>query len=66
MSSVEFLPERVSLLYRLSGTDVPIILGAAGIGIRAMGLCQRQADIRMVCLAGLGEHGALPHGAGLP
>jgi hypothetical protein len=23
MSSVEYLPERVSMLYRLSGTDVP-------------------------------------------
>jgi len=31
MSSVEYLPERVSMLYRLSGTDVPIILIAAGI-----------------------------------
>ena len=31
MSSVEYLPERVSMLYRLSGTDVPIILFAAGI-----------------------------------
>jgi PAS domain S-box-containing protein len=31
MSSVEYLPERVSMLYRLSGTDVPIILVAAGI-----------------------------------
>src|SRR5487761_1987668 len=29
MSSVEYLPERVSMLYRLSGTDVPIILVAA-------------------------------------
>ena len=31
MSSAEYLPERVSMLYRLSGTDVPIILVAAGI-----------------------------------
>ncbi len=31
MSSVEYLPERVSMLYRLSGTDVPIILVAASI-----------------------------------
>ncbi len=31
MSSVEYLPERVSMLYRLSGTDVPIILAAASI-----------------------------------
>lgn len=31
MSSVEYLPERVSMLYRLSGSDVPIILIAAGI-----------------------------------
>ncbi|MFH1044848.1 MAG: ATP-binding protein [Pseudomonadota bacterium] len=31
MSSVEYLPERVSMLYRLSGTDVPIILVAACI-----------------------------------
>ncbi|MBE0620695.1 MAG: PAS domain-containing sensor histidine kinase [Burkholderiales bacterium] len=31
MSSVEYLPERVSILYRLSGTDVPIILVAASI-----------------------------------
>ncbi len=31
MSSVEYLPERVSMLYRLSGTDVPIILFAAAI-----------------------------------
>jgi len=31
MSSFEYLPERVSMLYRLSGTDVPIILFAAGI-----------------------------------
>jgi PAS domain S-box-containing protein len=31
MSSVEYLPERVSILYRLSGTDVPIILVAAAI-----------------------------------
>ena len=31
MSSVEYLPERVSMLYRLSGTDVPIILIAASI-----------------------------------
>ncbi|MFH1605341.1 MAG: PAS domain S-box protein, partial [Pseudomonadota bacterium] len=30
-TSVEYLPERVSMLYRLSGTDVPIILIAAGI-----------------------------------
>ena len=31
MSSVEYLQERVSMLYRLSGTDVPIILVAASI-----------------------------------
>jgi len=31
MTSVEYLPERVSMLYRLSGSDVPIILIAAGI-----------------------------------
>ncbi len=31
MSSVEYLPERVSMLYRLSGSDVPIILVAASI-----------------------------------
>jgi len=31
MSSDEYLPERVSMLYRLSGTDVPIILVAASI-----------------------------------
>lgn len=31
MSSAEYLPERVSMLYRLSGTDVPIILVAACI-----------------------------------
>jgi hypothetical protein len=31
MSSVEYLPERVSMLYRLSGSDVPIILFAAFI-----------------------------------
>jgi PAS domain S-box-containing protein len=31
MSSAEYLPERVSMLYRLSGTDVPIILVAAGV-----------------------------------
>ena len=31
MSSVEYLPERVSMLYRLSGTDVPIILVAASV-----------------------------------
>jgi PAS domain S-box-containing protein len=31
MSSVAYLPERVSILYRLSGTDVPIILVAAAI-----------------------------------
>jgi len=31
MSSVAYLPERVSMLYRLSGTDVPIILVAASI-----------------------------------
>ncbi|MHB8667045.1 MAG: sensor histidine kinase [Burkholderiales bacterium] len=31
MTSVEYLPERVSMLYRLSGTDVPIILVAASI-----------------------------------
>jgi PAS domain S-box-containing protein len=31
MSSVEYLPERISMLYRLSGTDVPIILFAASI-----------------------------------
>lgn len=31
MSSAQYLPERVSLLYRLSGTDVPIIVGAAGV-----------------------------------
>lgn len=31
MSSVEYLPERVSILYRLSGTDVPIIMVAASI-----------------------------------
>ena len=30
-SSVDYLPERVSMLYRLSGTDIPIILVAAGI-----------------------------------
>ena len=30
-TSAEYLPERVSILYRLSGTDVPIILIAAGI-----------------------------------
>lgn len=31
MTSVEYLPERVSMLYRLSGTDVPIILFAASV-----------------------------------
>ena len=31
MSSVDYLPERVSMLYRLSGSDVPIILVAAGV-----------------------------------
>jgi PAS domain S-box-containing protein len=31
MSSVEYLPERVSMLYRLSGTDVPIIMVAASV-----------------------------------
>ena len=31
MSSPEYLPERVSMLYRLSGTDVPIILVAASV-----------------------------------
>jgi PAS domain S-box-containing protein len=31
MASLEYLPERVSMLYRLSGTDVPIIMVAAGI-----------------------------------
>ena len=31
MTSVEYLPERVSILYRLSGSDVPIILIAASI-----------------------------------
>ena len=36
MSSVEYLPERVSMLYRLSGTDVPIILVAASITAFAM------------------------------
>ena len=36
MSSVEYLPERVSMLYRLSGTDVPIILVAAAITAFAM------------------------------
>ncbi len=36
MSSFEYLPERVSMLYRLSGTDVPIILVAAGITAFAM------------------------------
>ena len=35
-SSVEYLPERVSMLYRLSGTDVPIILVAASITAFAM------------------------------
>ena len=36
MSSVDYLPERVSMLYRLSGTDVPIILVAAAITAFAM------------------------------
>lgn len=36
MSSVEYLPERVSMLYRLSGTDVPIIMVAASITAFAM------------------------------
>lgn len=36
MSSVEYLPERVSMLYRLSGSDVPIILVAACITAFAM------------------------------
>ena len=36
MSSVEYLPERVSMLYRLSGTEVPIILVAAAITAFAM------------------------------
>lgn len=36
MYSVEYLPERVSMLYRLSGTDVPIILVAATITAFAM------------------------------
>ncbi|HEY5292536.1 MAG TPA: ATP-binding protein [Burkholderiales bacterium] len=36
MSSVEYLPERVSILYRLSGADVPIILVAASITAFAM------------------------------
>jgi PAS domain S-box-containing protein len=36
MSSVEYLPERVSMLYRLSGTDVPIILFAAIVTAFAM------------------------------
>ena len=31
VSSVAYLPERVSMLYRLSGTDVPIIIVAAAI-----------------------------------
>ncbi len=31
VSSVAYLPERVSMLYRLSGTDVPIIIIAAAI-----------------------------------
>jgi PAS domain S-box-containing protein len=31
MTSVDYLPERISMLYRLSGTDVPIIMVAAGI-----------------------------------
>jgi PAS domain S-box-containing protein len=31
ISSVAYLPERVSMLYRLSGTDVPIIIIAAAI-----------------------------------
>lgn len=35
-SSVEYLPERVSMLYRLSGTDVPIILVAASVTAFAM------------------------------
>src|SRR3990172_4298475 len=36
MSSVEYLPELVSMLYRLSATDVPIILVAAAITAFAM------------------------------
>jgi PAS domain S-box-containing protein len=36
MSSGEYLPERVSMLYRLSGADVPIILIAASITAFAM------------------------------
>ena len=36
VSSLEYLPERVSMLYRLSGTDVPIILVAASVTAFAM------------------------------
>jgi PAS domain S-box-containing protein len=36
ISSPEYLPERVSMLYRLSGTDVPIILVAASVTAFAM------------------------------
>ena len=36
MSSFEYLPERVSMLYRLSGSDVPIIMVAACITAFAM------------------------------
>ena len=36
MSTDEYLQERVSMLYRLSGTDVPIILVAASITAFAM------------------------------
>jgi len=36
VSSSEFLPQRVSLLYRLSGNDVPAILLASGIAAFAL------------------------------
>ena len=36
ITSGEFLPQRVSLLYRLSGNDVPAILLASGIAAFAL------------------------------
>jgi len=63
--SVEHLPEHVSMLYRLSGTNVPIIVVAAGItafalwGYIGANLMRPERIIRDVIMPRLGGYAVL-------